>query len=60
MIQNEHKMTILITLVMDSLPKYYHDIALTMTGVGFIKLIADFLRYIGQLQKVRISRNSEY
>ena len=53
-------MTILITLVMDSLPKYYHDIALTMTGVGFIKLIADFLRYIGQLKKVRISCNSEY
>ena len=53
-------MTILITLVMNSLPKYYHDIALTMTGVGFIKLTADFLRYIGQLKKVRISRNSEY
>ena len=40
MIQNEHKMTILITLVMNSLQKYYCDIAVTMTRFGFIKLIA--------------------
>ena len=46
MIQNGHKMTILITLinVMNSLQKYYCDIAVTMTGIGFIKLTAHFFR----------------
>ena len=51
MIQNGHKMTILITLVMNSLQKYYRDIAVTMTGFVFIKLTAHFFRYIGQLKK---------
>ena len=59
-IQNGHKITILITLVMNSLQKYYRDIAVTMTGFGFIKLTAHFFRYIGQLKKVRISGNSEF
>ena len=36
-------MTILLTLVMNSLHKYYCDIAVIMTGFGFIKLTAHFL-----------------
>ena len=45
-IQNVHKKTILIMLVMDSLQKDYHDIAVTMTGFGLIKLIAHCFRYL--------------
>ena len=51
MIQNGHKMIILITLVMSSLQKHYRDIVVTMTGFGFIRLIAHFFRCIGQPKK---------
>ena len=51
MIHNGHKMIILITLVMNSLQKYYLDIAVTMTGFGFIKLIAHFYRYLDSQKK---------
>ena len=51
MIKNGHKMTILIMLVMNSLQKYYRDIAVTMTGFGFIKLTAIFFRFFGQPKK---------
>ena len=44
-------MTILIMLVMNSLQKYYRDIAVTMTGFSFIKLTAHIFRYIGQIKK---------
>ena len=51
MIQNGYKITILIMLVMNSLQKYYRDIAVTMTGFSFIKLTAHIIRYIGQIKK---------
>ena len=51
MIQNGYKMTILIMLVMNSLQKYYRDIAVTMTGFSFIKLTAHFFRYLDSQKK---------
>ena len=36
---------------MNSLQKYYLDIAVTMTGFGFIKLIAHFFRYLDSQKK---------
>ena len=54
MIQYGHKITILVTLVMNSLQKYYHDIAVTMTGFGLIKLIAHCFRYLDS------QKNSEF
>ena len=44
-------MTILLTLVMNSLHKYYCDIAVIMTGFGFTKLTAHFLRYLDSQKK---------
>ena len=60
-LQNGHKMTILLTLVMNSLHKYYCDIAVIMTGFGFTKLTAHFLRYLDSqkspnFRRIRILR----
>ena len=60
MIQNWYKMIILILLVINSLQKYYRDIAVTMTGFSFIKLTAHIFRYIGQIKNVRILRVSKF
>ena len=53
-------MTILLTLVMNSLHKYYCDIAVIMTGFGFTKLTAHFLRYLDSQKKSKFQENPNF